>query len=326
MEIRLNGDINFLEEINATRYHELYKSHLYFLYNYRKGEIAKYSLEYDSISTIKIKTDSIEYYLNFKFISDNKIALLDNKYDKIYFIDSKGNLLHKTEMLNPDHEWHFQNVHADVFKNELIISENGNLQILAIDTLNFSQRIFKDLKNLNSPLGKIEVVGDTIYLALRKAIYRFTEFSEPELILLVDEYNITDFEIINEHIIFQTNFGGNIYYYNLISQELELKVSGLQDFRPLNLSVIDKECIISNGVEQNDKINIYPNPAKSELHICVDFKGPFEILVFDSLGNLIIKEMNTDKLNLENIPSGLYIIRIKNDKNTIMTDKIIIAK
>lgn len=75
-----------------------------------------------------------------------------------------------------------------------------------------------------------------------------------------------------------------------------------------------------------DKITVYPNPAKGELHI--DNSTLEKATVYDTLGKLITTTKftngsNNNTINLAGFRSGLYYLYLENEGATIVK-KIIV--
>ena len=64
-------------------------------------------------------------------------------------------------------------------------------------------------------------------------------------------------------------------------------------------------------------ISIYPNPVKDKLLI-QGLPNPTKISVYNLLGKLILLEKNKTEINLENIKSGIYIIKIRDENRDII--------
>ncbi|MEH6408159.1 MAG: PQQ-dependent sugar dehydrogenase [Leeuwenhoekiella sp.] len=75
-----------------------------------------------------------------------------------------------------------------------------------------------------------------------------------------------------------------------------------------------------------EKIKIYPNPAKSAIHIISSTEGG-SILIYNILGKLIIDKkinQNEQEIDVSGLKSGLYMVKIASGKNKISTQKLII--
>ena len=79
------------------------------------------------------------------------------------------------------------------------------------------------------------------------------------------------------------------------------------------------------GTEENDATDlvIYPNPVKDMLHVTCDNMQQYEVF---SLDGRLVKSMQTrnneDVIDLSNLGSGIYLIRITTDKG-VATRRII---
>ncbi len=83
------------------------------------------------------------------------------------------------------------------------------------------------------------------------------------------------------------------------------------------------------GIEElfvNGKVNIYPNPADSELNISFDAKDNtnFDVSFTDISGRVIMRDMysvtqgvNKISLNLVGISQGIYFLNISEDDSSL---------
>jgi len=78
--------------------------------------------------------------------------------------------------------------------------------------------------------------------------------------------------------------------------------------------------------EDNTWALIYPNPAKGFLHIQTDLNNPFTVTLLNILGNTILEYNNTNNItiNTSGIESGLYFVKVIDNKGFFKTHKIII--
>lgn len=73
-------------------------------------------------------------------------------------------------------------------------------------------------------------------------------------------------------------------------------------------------------------LKVYPNPATNDLNINYD-KAPYNVLLFNSVGVLVQSEVAENplhKMNVRHLNKGLYLIRIQDKENKIVTEKVII--
>ena len=69
------------------------------------------------------------------------------------------------------------------------------------------------------------------------------------------------------------------------------------------------ESNLSIAENTNYKLKVYPNPVKDKLFISGN-KTPISISIFNVLGKEVISIKNTNNINVQALPSGVYTIRI----------------
>jgi len=205
---------------------EITENRIYAVQDLYTRYISVYTTEGVFLKNIPIPS-SIPYFLSFVVLPDERIALLDNKYDKIYFIDSSGNFITVVNILEtPDN--HLQNLHGIVVDNKLIISEDGNGHIIQIDLTTYKKTIFKDLSGLDAWLGAITYSNGCYYVCGPSTIYKFSENSNVvSKVADIPDYNIVGIAVIGDTAYVAVNFGGKIYKVNLKNGVSEILVSGL---------------------------------------------------------------------------------------------------
>jgi hypothetical protein len=79
--------------------------------------------------------------------------------------------------------------------------------------------------------------------------------------------------------------------------------------------------------KNNNSISLYPNPAKDVLNISSASKV-ISVDVYDSTGRLVLKSDNksNDQINVSDLQSGIYIVRLKDADNNFEDKKVIISK
>ena len=65
-----------------------------------------------------------------------------------------------------------------------------------------------------------------------------------------------------------------------------------------------------NDENLNNKISIYPNPAKTELNLNVSPNDIDEVSISNLLGQILIKSKNQNRIDISDLPNGIYIITI----------------
>jgi hypothetical protein len=86
---------------------------------------------------------------------------------------------------------------------------------------------------------------------------------------------------------------------------------------------------------ENDKLSIYPNPAKDLIYIQLNenIKTPIDIEITNTLGeNVLSKKItqsisnNLYSLNIEHLSSGVYYIKTRDKNNKISIGKFVVDK
>ena len=149
---------------------EILDNEIYLNNQTRGADILVYDLEGNYLRTILTPSQASQY-LDFVTLPDGRIALMDNANDKIYFVNSSGDLLATTNILdNPDDIW--QNLDGIVVNNQLVFSEDGQKRILKIDLTTYQKSIFKNLTSLPGAwLGAIAYADGQYYLATSSRVH-----------------------------------------------------------------------------------------------------------------------------------------------------------
>ncbi|MGI8892545.1 MAG: T9SS type A sorting domain-containing protein, partial [Bacteroidia bacterium] len=86
---------------------------------------------------------------------------------------------------------------------------------------------------------------------------------------------------------------------------------------------------IQENAINNDNINIFPNPGNGIFHISSNLQdSDTDLEIINLLGNIIYTcKLNTNrmKIDINHQKAGIYFIRIKRNKETILNKKIIIV-
>jgi hypothetical protein len=71
------------------------------------------------------------------------------------------------------------------------------------------------------------------------------------------------------------------------------------------------EMNVATAVEDHtrDEISVYPNPVRNKLYI-KGMTGEGEVQLFDLNGRLILSETTGERLNLERVRTGIYILKL----------------
>ena len=78
--------------------------------------------------------------------------------------------------------------------------------------------------------------------------------------------------------------------------------------------VWDDSWVGINEVISHSNINIYPNPAKTELHVELEMVNLME--VYSTTGQLLKSIQNSNTINVADLRNGIFIIKIYNNEGT----------
>jgi hypothetical protein len=82
--------------------------------------------------------------------------------------------------------------------------------------------------------------------------------------------------------------------------------------------------VVNNTIGMNElkktqvKLNAYPNPATNDLYVSCDktLSGNSSIEVINSLGQVVLKTNYAGKINISELPRGLYFVRLSDKNNS----------
>jgi hypothetical protein len=77
--------------------------------------------------------------------------------------------------------------------------------------------------------------------------------------------------------------------------------------------------------EKAQQIRIYPNPSTDAIYIDYGDLRPeqAQITVYNLMGKAVVREDGTERIALNGLPSGLYLIHIRMG-NVVITEKVLI--
>lgn len=77
-------------------------------------------------------------------------------------------------------------------------------------------------------------------------------------------------------------------------------------------------------IEENETHSVaklHPNPTTGIVHI--EGETATEIQVFNALGQLVKTFQNTNKISLEGLPQGVYLLRVTTEDGKVFSDKVV---
>ena len=82
--------------------------------------------------------------------------------------------------------------------------------------------------------------------------------------------------------------------------------------------------IIENNTSKNNSINVFPNPVLDILQFSSEnIIGNYELIIINTLGEVVFKASNQNKLDVSHLTSGLYFIRLSDEQHRIWNSKMI---
>ena len=195
------------------------------LYAYLSGDrvIAAFDLDGHEQSRTPVPTGL--YFIGFTALEDGRFALLNNWGDEVYFLDVNGTVLH-TAKLKPEGDDHLQNVYGIQVGNRLIVSEDGDHHVLAIDLDTYDVSLFKDLSSWPGRLGAIDYAFGKYYVCQSTQILSFTESGAATVVATLPAGNLTGITVEGETAYVTVNHSGMMYSVDLTTGQAALFASG----------------------------------------------------------------------------------------------------
>jgi hypothetical protein len=80
-----------------------------------------------------------------------------------------------------------------------------------------------------------------------------------------------------------------------------------------------------SNIDDNNKFEIYPNPTNSSLFIKTGYISTFQFSIINSMGQFILQgRLNGNSIDVSSLQSGIYFIRLKDEKGQWFNSKFII--
>ncbi|MDR4894808.1 MULTISPECIES: T9SS type A sorting domain-containing protein [unclassified Chryseobacterium] len=129
----------------------------------------------------------------------------------------------------------------------------------------------------------------------------------------------------------QLNNGNNTLTFSVVDNNPLLKVDNHSTLHVTNVSwTLSKSTLKLSEVKAEERrFSIYPNPTNGEFFIKgkQEFSKNINVEVYDASGKLIPSrfELNDSaiKVDIKNYPAGTYLLNVKENKNLIISQKII---
>ncbi|WP_127846020.1 T9SS type A sorting domain-containing protein [Psychroflexus aestuariivivens] len=138
-------------------------------------------------------------------------------------------------------------------------------------------------------------------------------------------------EIISQDLVFIEGVGSSLGYLNyafrkhLVCSEKD----GIPTFEN-DETAFDSFCVLSmlnsTSFENSLNIYVYPNPAKNKLFIKSPNQNNLNLEIFNLEGKSVAQHQlkNTRKVNISNLNSGIYLVKVKTENGATFTQKLIV--
>jgi len=188
--------------------------------------------------------------------------------------------------------------------------------------------------------GKLYTVQATVENVCQKTT-SFTLLSKP-LWQSTSVGGVNNFTVVApvDGVQYEWNFGNGVtkngpsVSYNFQNDgiyDVQLKAVGLNGVSESTKQVVVMKSIATTDVINKSEVDLYPNPAKEIIRI--DFKNPAEGTLKVEIKNLsghsvYIEQITNDgsshaDINIQNLSTGIYVLRISNDQRIIGEKKFI---
>ena len=114
----------------------------------------------------------------------------------------------------------------------------------------------------------------------------------------------------------QINFGASPHWAN----------GGLPNVPNFSLGAINCNVGIEDISNENERINIYPNPASEEIRIKNSELSITKVEVMDLLGRVMLTKgasANNLQLSMHDLSNGIYLLKVTDEKGNSITKKMV---
>jgi hypothetical protein len=242
LQVSLEGNVKTIVPKNLQGVHQVIRLNVaiekIYIYQYNNAAIDVYDLSGSYLNSIAISIPPEGVGLGFTILPNGGIAILDNARDKIYFLDSAGNLK-RTVNISESTDNELQNVNGIVVDNYLIMSEDGHRRIIKINLDTYEKSIFADLSSLGV-LDYVTYAQGRYFVCTPEAIYSLNQQGGAlTKLATIPGYNIVGMVVLDNFAYVAVNFAGKIYKVNLNDGSSEVLASGLN--YPESISCFDIE-------------------------------------------------------------------------------------
>ena len=162
----------------------------------------------------------------FAALPDRRLAVFDNEADRIFVVDRIGRVVKELPMRDEPDEG-MQSTFGLVVGDRLLVSEDGDKRILAVDLKTYEVEVFRDLGMLRSWIGAIGHANGTWYVCTGIHVYAFQGDEPHRLVAQLPKGNITGLAILGGQAFVTVNFPGTLVRIDLETGDTTTVASGL---------------------------------------------------------------------------------------------------
>ncbi|MEM1122297.1 MAG: CotH kinase family protein [Bacteroidota bacterium] len=102
--------------------------------------------------------------------------------------------------------------------------------------------------------------------------------------------------------------------------------NGSGDFenRDLPTPLESNETSVAIEEIENADILVYPNPAKDFIRVVSDQSTPFDLVCLDLNGVERLRSQNTEKITVDNLPNGIYFLKVMSGQEVLAQKKVVV--
>jgi len=151
------------------------------------------------------------------------------------------------------------------------------------------------------------------------------------------DFTYCDDEVLDTTLDAGTNFAAYLWNNGNLGNQMDVDTAGTYWVRVTTIAGCSKtdtihiraiDCYVGINKLYGDKINIYPNPATEEINIAIsDNQIGSTIVLLDINGSVVYEKVLSQKVNKiqrQNLKSGIYLVKIMNGKNVYLNQKLIL--
>jgi uncharacterized repeat protein (TIGR01451 family) len=202
---------------------------------------------------------------------------------------------------------------------------NGNILDFQFDNINLPSSGFQEIDSHGYVMFEIEPISGILDNSLiENKVGIYFDYNEPIITNTVFNTFVDSIPhqetILNETTTISYELNGVVYDSSGTYTQEFYSVVGCDSVVILNLTVTPTGV---QDIYRGDEVVLYPNPISSILNVGgLNEVKDYEIIIYNTLGEVVFNGVNSTEVNLSNLPQGVYSFRLKTG-NTILTKKIV---